>query len=233
MELDYTVLLVPFLMGLFSSMHCLGMCGSIIGTLTLSLKPEIRTNKARLFPFVLNYNLGRITSYTIAGLLVGSARTLLITPFDVETGYRVLQIFSAIIMTGAGLYIAGWLPKFAYIEKIGFHIWKFLEPFGRKLIPVETGYQAFLFGMVWGWLPCGLVYSALALALTAGSISNSSLTMLAFGIGTLPAVMTVGIMASLFARFSSMQKTRQLIGVLMIALAVFATFPWLYPRRVH
>ena len=108
-----------FAMGLFSSLHCIGMCGSIIGTLTLSLKPEIRNNKSTLFPYVLNYNIGRIFSYTLAGLLVGFAESLLTLPFGAEHGHRVLQLLSAMIMVGAGLYIAGWFPRFAYIEKAG------------------------------------------------------------------------------------------------------------------
>lgn len=225
--------LVSLLMGLFSSMHCLGMCGSIIGTLTLSLKPSIRENKSRLLPYVLNYNLGRITSYTIAGLLVGIIESILTYPLGESHGYRLLQILSAIIMTGAGLYIAGWLPKFAYIEKAGSRFWKILEPIGRKLIPVETRFQAFLFGMIWGWLPCGLVYTALAYAATTGDIIKSSLAMLAFGIGTLPAVVTVGIMTGLFTRLSRMQRTKQLVGLLFIALALFAAFPWLNPMRAQ
>ena len=69
--------LVAFIMGLFSSMHCIGMCGSIIGTLTLSLSPDIRNNKKLLLPFVFNYNFGRITSYTIAGVLAGLIEALL------------------------------------------------------------------------------------------------------------------------------------------------------------
>lgn len=228
-----TVYLVSFAMGIFSSMHCLGMCGSIIGTLTLSLKPAIRDNKYRLFPFVLNYNLGRITSYTIAGLLVGLIESILTYPLGESHGYRLLQIISAIIMTGAGLYIAGWLPKFAYIEKAGSRFWKIVEPIGRKLIPVETRFQAFLFGMIWGWLPCGLVYTALAFAATAGDVVKSSLSMLAFGIGTLPAVMTVGIMTGILTRLSRMQRAKQLVGLLFIALALFAAFPWLNPMRVQ
>ena len=99
-------------------------------------------------------------------------------------------------MASAGLYIAGWFPRFAYIEKAGTHFWKKIEPFGRKLIPVKSRTQAYFFGMVWGWLPCGFVYSALALAAAAGDVSKSALTMLAFGLGTLPAVMGVGIMTA-------------------------------------
>jgi sulfite exporter TauE/SafE len=224
--------LVAFVMGLFSSMHCIGMCGSIIGTLTLSLSPDIRNNKMRLLPFVFNYNFGRITSYTIAGGLAGIVGVLMIMPFGELHGHRILQLLSALVMMSAGLYIAGWFPRFAYIEKIGVCFWKKIEPFGRKLIPVKTHTHAYLFGMVWGWLPCGLVYSALALAATAGDVVKSALLMLAFGVGTLPAVMGVGIMTNILTRLSRTQRFKQIIGLFMIALGLLAALPWLNPMAI-
>ena len=221
--------LVAFIMGLFSSMHCIGMCGSIIGTLTLSLSPDIRNNKKLLLPFVFNYNFGRIISYTIAGALAGLIEALLTMHLGETHGHRFLQLISAGIMASAGLYIAGWFPRFAYIEKVGTHFWKKIEPYGRKLIPVKNRTQAYLFGMVWGWLPCGLVYAALTLAATAGDVSKSALTMLAFGLGTLPAVMGVGIMTHVLTRLSRMQRFKQAIGLFMIVLALLAALPWLNP----
>lgn len=225
--------LVAFIMGLLSSMHCVGMCGSIIGTLTLSLSPEVRNNKKRLLPFVFNYNFGRVTSYTLAGALLGVIQTTMVMTMDETTGYRVLQILSAMVMASAGLYIAGWFPRFAYIEKIGLHFWRMIEPYGRRLIPVKTYSQAYLFGMVWGWLPCSLVYTALALASTAGGISQSALTMLFFGLGTMPAVMGVGIMTGILTKLSGLQRFRQVIGLLMIALALLAALPDLNPMRLQ
>lgn len=226
-----TSYLVAFIMGLVSSLHCIGMCGSIIGTLTLSLSPEIRHKKALLWPFVFSYNFGRITSYTVAGGLAGIIHLATMQMGEIQ-GHRLLQILSAIIMASAGLYIAGWFPRFAYIEKAGMHFWRKIEPYGRKLIPVKTRSQAFLFGMVWGWLPCGLVYAALALAATAGDVSKSALTMLAFGFGTLPAVMGVGIMTGILTRLSRMQRFKQAIGLFMIILALLAALPWLNPMAI-
>ncbi|KAF3981133.1 MAG: sulfite exporter TauE/SafE family protein [Methylococcales symbiont of Hymedesmia sp. n. MRB-2018] len=225
--------LAAFAMGLFSSIHCIGMCGSIIGTLTLSLKAEVRNQKATLFQFVLNYNIGRITSYALAGALAGLLQTFITLPFAEDYGHRILQIFSALIMIGAGFYIAGWFPRFAYIEKTGSHLWKLIEPYGRKLIPVETRFQAFLFGMVWGWLPCGLVYAALALATTSGNITSSSLTMLAFGLGTLPAVLGAGIMSGTLTILARMRRFKQVIGILLVTIALIALFPWLNPMRLQ
>ncbi len=228
-----TSYLVALIMGLFSGFHCIGMCGSIIGTLTLSLRQEIRDNKSLLTLFVFYYNLGRITSYTIGGFIAGLLEHVLTLPLGEGHGHRLLQILSAIVMTGAGLHIAGWFPRFAYIEKTGSLFWKKIEPYGRRLIPVHTLSQAYVFGMVWGWLPCGLVYTALALSATTGEIVRSGLTMLTFGIGTLPAVMGVGIMTSLMARLSQMRRFRQSAGLFLIALALLAAFPWLNPMRLH
>jgi sulfite exporter TauE/SafE len=224
--------LVAFVMGLVSSLHCIGMCGSIIGTLTLSLSPEIRHKKALLLPFVFNYNAGRITSYALAGAIAGLIQSMAIGQISGINGHRLLQLLSALIMASAGLYIAGWFPRFAYIEKIGVHLWRKLEPFGRKLIPVKTYTHAYLFGMVWGWLPCGLVYAALALAATASTVSQSALTMLAFGLGTLPAVMGIGIMTGLLTRLSRLQRFKQAVGLFMIIIALFAALPWLNPMAV-
>jgi sulfite exporter TauE/SafE len=182
-----------------------------------------------LLPFVFNYNFGRITSYVIAGALAGIIQSIATMHIGEFQGHRLLQILSAIIMASAGLYIAGWFPRFAYIEKAGMHFWKKIEPYGRKLIPVKNLTQAYLFGMVWGWLPCGLVYTALALAATAGDVTTSALTMLSFGLGTLPAVMGVGIMTGILTKLSRMQRFKQAIGLFMIILALLAALPWLNP----
>ena len=228
-----TSYLVALIMGLFSGIHCIGMCGSIIGTLSLSLRQGIRENKSLLTLFVLHYNLGRITSYTIGGFIAGLLEHVLTLPLGEGHGHRLLQVLSAIVMAGAGLHIAGWFPRFAYIEKTGGLFWKKIEPYGRRLIPVRTLPQAYVFGMIWGWLPCGLVYAALALSATTGDITRSGLTMLAFGIGTLPAVVGVGIIASLMARLSRLHRFRQYAGLFLIALALLAAFPWLNPMRLN
>lgn len=228
-----TSYLVALVMGLFSALHCLGMCGSIIGSLTLSLRREIRENKAQLIPFVFSYNIGRIASYTMAGYLAGFVHNVLMLPLGEGQGHRILQIVSALIMAGAGLHIAGWFPRFAYIEKSGAHIWRYIEPYGRRLVPVQTLPQAFVFGMIWGWLPCGLVYAAITLAATAGNEIRGALTMLSFGVGTLPAVVGVGIMTSLMVKLSNMRSFRQIAGITLIALALLAAFPWLNPGLLH
>ena len=213
---------IAFFIGLFSSLHCVTMCGSIIGTLSYSLKPEIRQDKSKMISFIFSYNLGRILSYMLAGFIIGSLESLLTLPLGEQHGHKFLQVVSAFIITGAGFYIAGWFPSFAYIEKTGSYFWKTIEPYGRKLIPVSSLQQAILFGMVWGWIPCGLVYTAVALAATSGDITISTLTMLSFGLGTLPAVMGSGIVSSFITRLTSLQKTKQVVGMLLVLVAIYS-----------
>ena len=221
-ELFSSPIFIAFFIGLFSSLHCVSMCGSIIGTLSLSLKPEIRTKKSTMTAFIFSYNFGRIFSYMLAGLIIALIESLLTLPLGAEHEHWLLHFFSALIIAGAGFYIAGWFPKFAYIEKTGSYFWKTIEPYGRKLIPVATLKQAFLFGMVWGWIPCGLVYTALALAATSGDIITSVLTMLTFGLGTLPAVVGTGLVSTFISRLSNLLIAKQIVGILLVLVAIFS-----------
>jgi len=212
--------ITAFLLGLFSTVHCIAMCGSVIGALTLSLPAEVRESQTRMFPYVLNYNLGRLLSYGIAGAIVG----LLSSPLSAFNGHLILRYLSVIVMIGMGLYLAGWFPKFAQMERVGAPIWRWLQPIGQKLLPVRTRSQAFLLGTVWGWLPCGLVYAALAVAATVGDPVKASLTMLAFGAGTLPAVMGAGLFAGLLASMARAKHLRRIAGILIIVMALVTTF---------
>ena len=227
MDFSYIAALI---LGLFSSVHCLGMCGGIMGALTYSLPPETRAKRYRLFAFLLLYSLGRITSYFLAGVILGSAGKSVYTLLTPEAGHFGLQLIAALMMCAIGLYLAGWFPKFAYIERIGIPIWKRLEPLGRKLLPVKSPLQAMFYGLVWGWLPCGLVYSALLLTITAGGPIEGGLFMLSFGLGTMPAVVGVGIVAEKVLRLSRLPRIRQIAGVSLILLALVGV---LFADQLH
>lgn len=221
-----TSLITAFLLGLFSSAHCIAMCGSVIGALTLTLPVEIRQQPRKMFPFVFNYNVGRILSYAIAGGIVG----FIASPLTQINGLSVLRYLSVLVMIGMGLYLAGWFPKFAHAEKIGAPIWRKLQPIGQKLLPVRTLKQAFLLGAVWGWLPCGLVYAGLAVAATTGDPIYAASVMLAFGLGTLPAVMGAGMFAGMLASLARNQLFRKLAGLLIIVMALLLL---LWPHGGH
>ncbi len=211
-------LLAAFGIGLFSSAHCIGMCGGIVGALSFGLPPHIRNDRRRLIPYILLYNLGRIFSYALAGALLAGAGGELLYRISPQYGHLVLQWFAALVMIAIGLYLAGWFPRLALIESLGRPLWRYLEPLGQRLLPVRTPQQALLFGMVWGWLPCGLVYGALVYSMSAGSALHGALFMALFGLGTLPAVATAGILTSRVAHLARMPRARRAAGILIILL---------------
>ena len=213
-----------FLLGMFSTIHCVGMCGGIIGALSLSLPVEIRNNKARMLMFITTYNIGRILSYSFAGLVAGAIGTGVLASAGFDQGHAVLRTIGVAMMVAIGLYLAGWLPQLAIVEKIGVPVWKKLEPVGRKLLPVASLPKAMAYGLIWGWLPCGLVYFVLLWALTAGNAAQGALTMLAFGIGTLPTLLATGFMTSWLTRFARSTRARQLVGLLIVAMAIGSLF---------
>ncbi len=228
--LEFNYLIAPFLIGLFSTLHCLGMCGGIMGALTFSLPAEVRQKKSHLAQFLVAYNLGRIGSYALAGALIGSLGSTLFAVVSPRSGYLVLQWIAAALMAGVGLYLAGWFPRFARIERIGEPLWRLLEPFGRKLLPVRHPTQALFYGMIWGWLPCGLVYTALLLTVTSGDALSGALYMTAFGVGTLPAMTGAGILARQMMSLARRPVVRRVAGVIVIAMALVGV---LFPEQLH
>ncbi len=203
-----------------STVHCLSMCGGIAGALTLSLRPEIRASRSRVLPFVSAYNLGRITSYVVAGAIGGGLGGALFDLISPHHGRQILQYLAVAMMIAIGLYLAGWFPRFALLERLGAPLWRRIEPLGRRFLPVRSPLQAYLFGLVWGWLPCGLVYTSLIWTTTSGSALNGALFMLAFGAGTLPAVMTAGVVTGWVTRLSRTPYARAAAGTVIIAMGV-------------
>ena len=221
---DPVTLTSAFLLGFFSTMHCIGMCGGIIGALSLSLPVEIRNHKPKLFSFVLSYNIGRLISYSVAGLIAGAVGTGVLQSAGFDQGHTILRTIGVVMMVAIGIYLTGWLPQLASVEKIGIPVWKRLEPIGRKLVPVASLPKALAYGLIWGWLPCGLVYFVLIWALTAGDAVSGALTMLAFGAGTLPTLITAGFMTSWITRFAHSTRARQIVGLLIIVMAIGSLF---------
>ena len=214
-------LLFALTVGFFSTLHCLGMCGGIIGALSFSLPEEVRLNRWRFIPYLLAYNTGRILSYAAAGALIGYLGMTIFTNLSPKYGHTVLQWIAALFMIAIGLYLAGWFPRFALVENLGKPLWQKLEPMGQGLLPVKSPAQALLFGLVWGWLPCGLVYAAIVYAAATGGAVNGALFMAFFGLGTLPTVLSAGILAHWVARLSRMPRVKRGAGVFIIILAVF------------
>ena len=221
---DPVTLTSAFLLGFFSTLHCIGMCGGIIGALSLSLPVAIRNSKPKLFVYVMSYNAGRLISYSVAGLIAGAVGTSVLQSTGFDQGHAILRIIGITMMVAIGLYLTGWAPQLASIEKMGIPVWKRLEPIGRKLVPIASIPKALAYGLIWGWLPCGLVYFVLIWALTAGGAIHGGLTMLAFGIGTLPTLITAGFMTSWITRFAHSTRARQIVGLLIIIMAIGSFF---------
>lgn len=202
-----------FMVGLLGGVHCLGMCGGVVGTLTFSLSPKHQVSQWRMLPYQLAYNLGRISSYVIAGALIGLFAASLTNLVPFLPFQQALQVFAGLFMIALGLYLAGWWHGVIVIELLGGGLWKRLQPYTQKLTPVKTLPQAWLYGLVWGWLPCGLVYSVLIMAFSAASMTQGALVMLAFGLGTLPNLMLMGVFAFYFTRLARTLWVKRLAGV--------------------
>ncbi|MBI5462013.1 MAG: sulfite exporter TauE/SafE family protein [Gammaproteobacteria bacterium] len=211
--------LSALLVGFFGGVHCVGMCGGIVGALTFGLPEQVRARPAGAWPFHIAYNLGRIASYTLAGALAGGLGAGLLQLTELRQAQQVLQIFAALFMAALGLYLGGWWSGLLYVERLGGSVWRRIEPLGRGLLPVATPLHAFALGLVWGWLPCGLVYSVLIWALTAGSALHGAQLMFTFGLGTLPNLLLMGALAAKLGSFVRQPWPRRVAGGLVLVFA--------------
>jgi sulfite exporter TauE/SafE len=205
-------------MGIFGAAHCIVMCGGVVGVLCSGLPAEVRTRPAAGLRFVLGYNFGRVASYAAAGAAAGALGAVA-QKIDALYGLQIgLRVFAASLMLGLGAYLAGAFHRFALLEKAGAPLWHRIEPLARRALPVSTVPRALAVGALWGFLPCGQVYAALALALAAGSAPGGALVMAAFGAATLPALLAMGTAAGVLARLARRVWVRRAAG---IAIACF------------
>jgi sulfite exporter TauE/SafE len=215
-----------FLLGLAASGHCIVMCGGIAAA--LGVASGHGPAGAPKLTLVLSYQLGRVASYTIAGAVAGGALGSVVAVLDIESVRVALRSLSALALLLAagvafgrirdqGLGIGGWL-------------WPRIAPLGRRLLPVTDPGRALVFGMIWGWMPCGFVYSVVLTAALAADPVSSAATMIAFGLGTVPAMVTTGLGTPHLLRFAGHPAARIAAGTLLLACAglTFAA-PWLPP----
>lgn len=210
-------LLSALILGLLGGGHCLGMCGGLMGALSLAIAPERRDQRLRL---LLAYNAGRILSYALAGLLLGLAGWALASgPLAI-----LLRSVAGLLLIVMGLYLAGWWSGLTRIEALGRGLWRHLQPLARRFMPITSSSRALLLGGLWGWLPCGLVYSTLLWAASQGNALHSAALMLAFGVGTLPVLLATGLAAE---RLGSLLRTRgvRVAGGLLVMLFGLWTLP--------
>ena len=207
-------LLSALILGLLGGGHCLGMCDGLMGALTLAIPPEQRARRLRL---LLAYNLGRILSYAAAGLLIGLAGWAVAS----SPAAMLLRVLAGLLLIAMGLYLAGWWSGLTRIEAVGRHLWRHLQPVASRLMPVSSLPRALLLGAVWGWLPCGLVYSTLLWASSQGSPGESALLMLAFGLGTWPVLLATGMAAERLTALLRRRGVRIAGGLLVILFGIW------------
>ncbi|TRW49760.1 sulfite exporter TauE/SafE family protein [Aliidiomarina halalkaliphila] len=201
-------LLTALVMGFAGSGHCLAMCGGLAAAMGM------HHSAPRLFL----YNLGRIFSYAIAGAIVGAA--LLSAASLYPTLLVGLRVLAGVFMVLLGLYFIRWRQVLLWIERLGSLLWKQIQPLARKLPAEKTNLQVLLAGMIWGWLPCGLVYSALAWSALSASPMQGAAFMLVFGAGTLPAMFLTGVFSHKLQHFLQSRGFRWIAGLVMIGYGI-------------
>ncbi len=221
-------LIAVFMVGLLSGVHCLGMCGSIVGVFTTQVPRE----KSR-WPFHLAYSGGRIASYALAGALVGAVGQAGMLLRDEVPVQHLLFALSSMMLILLGLYLAGVWGAVRRLEQLGSGLWRRLQPFTTKLLPVTTLPRALGLGALWGWLPCGLVYSVLVTSLASGSAGQGALIMAAFGLGTLPNLLAIGLFWESLRGWVQSPQVRRTAGLLVIGFGVYGLYKVGYTFYVH
>jgi sulfite exporter TauE/SafE len=169
----------------------------------------------------LAYNGGRILSYAAAGAIAGALGAASMGLEGQVPARLILYFVANLMLVAMGLYLLGVTKALAFTERAGQSLWRRLQPLTRRFLPVRSVAQAFPLGVLWGWLPCGLVYSALATALSTGSAGRGALTMLAFGLGTLPNLLLAGIVLARLNEFVRRPIVRTLSGLLVLGFGLY------------
>lgn len=215
--LDWPAISVAFFIGILGGGHCIGMCGGIMAALTMSTKADAYIKR---FFLVVSYNVGRILSY----LMIAFVFAILINSVENYFALQFMRILSSVLLIAMGFYLADWWRGLIYLEKGGQYLWRYIQPLGKKLMPVSNFPQALFLGALWGWLPCGLIYSALAFSAAAADVWNSVAIMLAFALGTLPAVMVSGLLAERLLAWINHKKIRSLFAVMIILFGIWTLY---------
>ena len=223
------VVVSAFLMGLFGGVHCVAMCGGVVGVLCSAAprcpSASVAGGRSRLSqaPYWIAYNGGRVASYTLLGLLFATLGTLSTGVFPLDAVRFGLRAIAALCMVAVGLHLAGLPSVVNGLEAIGAPLWKRLSPLTKRLLPLRTPWHALVLGGLWGLMPCGLLYGALALAASAESPALGAETMAAFGLGTLPVMLTMSAVAQGVARLLARAWVRRTAGAVVLAFGLWST----------
>ena len=208
-------LLAALLAGLLGSAHCLGMCAGISGL--FAMHSSASGLRAQL-PLAITYNLGRLVSYMVLGYAVAAVGSRFVDVIPTLAG--PVRLIAGVVIILIGLQIAFDLRPLAFLERMGGAVWERVAPLSRRLLPVTNAPRALGLGLMWGLLPCGLVYSVLLVAASSGAAGNGAMIMLAFGIGTAPAMLLSGLGAARLSLLMQQRRTRIGAGLLIVVLGV-------------
>jgi uncharacterized protein len=220
------------LLGMLASGHCMLMCGGISAALGVATGKDAQGRPRR--SLLLAYQLGRITSYTLAGLLIGTLGGALIAILDIDYVRLAMRIASAAALLLAALVMFGIFRDPG--SAVGKRLWPRLAPLGRRLLPVTNLSRAFTFGTIWGWMPCGFVYTVLLVAALSAQPLQSAVVMAAFGLGTLPSMLVASWGAPRWLALSSKTSLRRSAGFFLLACSILTLAapmlvgyaPWLH-----
>lgn len=225
MNCDPATLAAAFVAGLAGSAHCLGMCGGIVAAIGLGTAGP-QTGPARGIGYALLYNGGRIASYTVAGVLVGSVGMLAGGAVQSPATGLVLRALTGAVLVAIGLQVAFGLRLLQPVERLGYRLWARIAPLARGVMGRRGPLAAVTLGALWGWLPCGLVYGMLFAALAAADPVEAGALMAAFGLGTAPAMVATGAFASRFRRLAGDTRFRRAAGIVVVLFGLWtAAFP--------
>lgn len=213
MTLTMSLATGAFAVGLLGGVHCVGMCGGIVAGLNGAGTGQRSAH--------VSFNLGRILSYAVAGAIAGTLGGLGFLMERIVPIQVMVYMAANLLLVGLGLYLAGWSGVVTWLERPGRWVWRQLQPALGRILPVKNWRGALALGMVWGWVPCGLVYSVLASALLTGTPFNGVTVMLAFGLGTFPNLLITGLFAHQFRRKLQVPAVRMGAGLLVVALGLF------------
>ncbi|MBF0124795.1 MAG: sulfite exporter TauE/SafE family protein [Magnetococcales bacterium] len=236
---DYWALLtVPLLMGLASLPHCFAMCGTILGALTSALPAATRSQPSRLLLFLLMYGGGRVVTYAILGVIAALPGFGLVQLGGASVRFA-MQALAALVLLATGLYLGGWWGVYwSRLERMTNPLWHWLQPMTRRLIPTRSPLQAVAFGLIWGCLPCGMVYAALVWSATApASPMVAAASMALFGLGTLPFTLGGGLVSGRLLAFYRSPWLRRSAAIVLIVIGVgslaWSSWRLLAPPMAH
>ncbi len=219
-------LLPIFLTGLLGSVHCVGMCGGIVSALAAA-QPRRRQHiniialRAKSPALrVAAYNAGRIGSYCVAGAILGGASQATTMLLQVASLQLALYWMANLMLVALGLYLSDLWRGLAHLERAGQALWGHIRPLLGPLLPMDTAWRALALGSLWGWLPCGMVYSVLMTAMMSGSAASGALVMAAFGLGTLPMLFGLGVAGERLRTLMQRRGVRLACGLLVMGFGV-------------